>query len=145
MWPGTWDATRSEVLDRDGFACRRCSTDVSDVPKDRLHVHHVRPRSRDGPDEPENLLTLCHSCHDQRHRGRDSYYDEEFVQTVRGYGPITTTEAAEWMGCHESTARKRLGELADEGRVATTTIEGVTAWRPRRGIIGRIAAFLSPF
>lgn len=50
---------RKEVLARDGHRCQ-----APDCGRTRfLEVHHVRPRSRGGGHRPENLITLCGSCH----------------------------------------------------------------------------------
>jgi 5-methylcytosine-specific restriction endonuclease McrA len=50
---------RSEVLERDGFRCRRCGSGVDHGP---LVVDHVHPISRGGKTEMGNLQTLCHLC-----------------------------------------------------------------------------------
>ena len=54
-------AVRLAVLNRDDWRCQRCGS------AGPLHVHHIRPRSRGGPDETENLLTLCFRCHSTIH------------------------------------------------------------------------------
>jgi len=54
--------TRSEVLNRDGHACRNCGTHYS------LHIHHIRLRSEGGKHDIHNLLTLCKTCHRSAHR-----------------------------------------------------------------------------
>jgi len=53
--------TRARVLERDQHRCsgRFLGGECSAV----LDVHHILPRSEGGTDEPENLLTLCHSHH----------------------------------------------------------------------------------
>jgi len=57
------------VLNRDNHRCtftgpdgRRCETTRW------LDVHHIVPRSEGGPDEPENLTTLCSAHHRLVHR-----------------------------------------------------------------------------
>lgn len=47
---------RDAVLARDGHRCRGCQATA------RLTIDHIRPWSRGGTDEPENLQTLCQSC-----------------------------------------------------------------------------------
>ena len=59
-------AVRLAVLNRDGWRCQRCGS------AGPLHVHHLLPRSRGGPDETENLLTLCFRCHSEIHGGGPS-------------------------------------------------------------------------
>ncbi len=52
-------ALRREVLARDRHRCR-----VRGCGHTRfLEVHHLVPRSEGGGNEPENLVTLCASCH----------------------------------------------------------------------------------
>jgi len=59
---------RAMILDRDSYCCVACGG------TERLSVHHVVFRSREqGPmrHHPDNLQTLCGSCHDAAHgRGR---------------------------------------------------------------------------
>jgi hypothetical protein len=58
--------TKAYVLHRDDYTCqsgRRCKHAA------KLHVHHVVFRSHGGSDTPENLTTLCESCHDDLHAG----------------------------------------------------------------------------
>ena len=40
------------------------------IPSDDGHLegHHIVPVSCGGGDEPENLITLCKTCHAERHR-----------------------------------------------------------------------------
>lgn len=57
-----WDVRRKQILKRDGHACRYCGDDET-----QLHVHHIEPYDEfetDGQaNKPENLITLCASCH----------------------------------------------------------------------------------
>lgn len=50
---------RFAVLQRDAFRCRYCGTTAAES---ELHVDHVVPRALGGTDEPDNLVTSCHSC-----------------------------------------------------------------------------------
>jgi hypothetical protein len=43
--------------------------DTGSCQKGKLHVHHIVFRSQNGTDMPDNLITLCKSCHDQLHQG----------------------------------------------------------------------------
>jgi hypothetical protein len=54
------------VLSRDGYKCQSGQkTSHSQI----LHVHHKQFRSQGGSDAPDNLLTLCQTCHDGLHMG----------------------------------------------------------------------------
>lgn len=46
-----------KIMDRDGWKCYICGKEKN------LHVHHIIPRNRGGEHTPENLITLCGSCH----------------------------------------------------------------------------------
>lgn len=48
---------REAVMERDGYRCYICGKETN------LHVHHIVPRIQGGPHIPENLITLCASCH----------------------------------------------------------------------------------
>lgn len=62
----TWRAVRKRVLDRDGHACRFCGIG-DDEHRDEygrgLTAHHVIPEADGGRDHPDNLITVCESCH----------------------------------------------------------------------------------
>ncbi|MDS0282868.1 HNH endonuclease [Haloarcula onubensis] len=67
-YPDDWATMATLVRQRDGHQCRNCG--ALGGPRDgdaELHVDHQHPRSRDGPDHPSNLRTLCRSCHEARH------------------------------------------------------------------------------
>jgi len=53
--------TRWRVLSRDGWKCLACgrNTKAHGVV---LHVDHIHPRSKGGPDHMDNYQTLCESC-----------------------------------------------------------------------------------
>lgn len=59
--------TRQFVLDRDSYKCQHCKGKSKDS---KLEVHHIIFRSDNGSDEPENLITLCKTCHDAVHNGK---------------------------------------------------------------------------
>jgi hypothetical protein len=52
------------VLFRDGYSCQKCSGKKKD---NRLHVHHIVFRSKGGTNSPDNLITLCETCHENLH------------------------------------------------------------------------------
>lgn len=59
-----WARLRFEVLRRDGFRCRYCGARPIDGV--RLTVDHIKPRSKGGTDDIENLLTACSSCNEAK-------------------------------------------------------------------------------
>ena len=85
---GFWNV-REYVLFRDGHTCRCCKGKS----KDRiLNVHHIESR-KTGGNAPNNLVTLCESCHRRYHKGEielppsikrgNSYRDATFMSILR--------------------------------------------------------------
>jgi len=83
---GFWNV-REYVLHRDGHICQICKGKSRDKV---LEVHHIVSRQVGG-DRPDNLITLCRSCHQKLHRGelnielraRKGFKAETFMSTVR--------------------------------------------------------------
>lgn len=61
---GFWN-TREYVLFRDGHQCQHCHGKSRDS---ILNVHHLESRQTGG-NSPDNLITLCETCHKAYHRG----------------------------------------------------------------------------
>lgn len=61
---GFWNV-REYVLWRDGHTCRCCKGKSKDK---ILNVHHIESR-KTGGDAPNNLITLCETCHRGHHQG----------------------------------------------------------------------------
>lgn len=60
---GFWNV-REYVLWRDNHTCQCCHGKSKDK---RLNVHHIESR-KTGGDSPENLITLCETCHKRLHK-----------------------------------------------------------------------------
>ena len=52
---------RERVLRRDSWRCQFCGSMTN------LEVHHQIFRSHSGPDQDNNLITLCNGCHSLAH------------------------------------------------------------------------------
>lgn len=61
---GFWNI-REYVLFRDGHVCQCCKGESKDPV---LNVHHIESR-KTGGDSPDNLITLCETCHKGCHNG----------------------------------------------------------------------------
>ena len=61
---GFWNV-REYVLFRDGHICQCCKGRSKDKV---LNVHHIESR-KTGGDAPNNLITLCETCHSGYHKG----------------------------------------------------------------------------
>jgi diadenosine tetraphosphate (Ap4A) HIT family hydrolase len=75
-------STRYNVLKRAKYRCELCGAHETQV---ALHVDHIIPRSKGGPDDPSNFQALCQTCNtnkraedDTDFRGiLDSYSDRD--------------------------------------------------------------------
>ena len=75
---GFWNV-REYVLWRDGHECQCCH----DKSKDRvLNVHHIESR-KTGGDSPDNLVTLCETCHKAYHAGEVQLNLKRKFQSLR--------------------------------------------------------------
>ena len=65
VWLGTvqWQRRREQTLDHDDYRCQNCGSDEA------LVVHHTT-YARVGDEWPEDLTTLCRSCHEWEHQRR---------------------------------------------------------------------------
>lgn len=57
---------RADVLARDRHRCQAPGCSHTRF----LEVHHIKPQSRGGGNDPANLITLCAGCHRLHHQGR---------------------------------------------------------------------------
>ena len=65
------DPIRRQVLRRDNYACVECNWNHKLWnPSDARHLelHHVQHHALGGKNTPDNLITLCTVCHDEKHR-----------------------------------------------------------------------------
>jgi len=60
-----WRSLSDEIIQRDEHQCTRCSSAVD------LVVHHIIPWIISRDDSPDNLTTLCRTCHSNLHRADD--------------------------------------------------------------------------
>ena len=62
-----FENTKAYVRERDNCTCQYCHGKSKDK---RLEVHHLIHRADGGSDNPDNLITLCATCHARYHAGR---------------------------------------------------------------------------
>lgn len=77
-WSSDWRKMKRKVLARDHVECQVCKHQGK-VTTDNLLVHHILtleyyPSERLNED---NLITVCHACHNKIH-GLTSQYDDEW-------------------------------------------------------------------
>jgi len=89
---------RTLIKARDGSVCQRChyvenakviqiEGEAFELPADYanpINIHHILPRQYGGSDDPSNLITLCRSCHMQRHvELQAKYFSETLLEFYR--------------------------------------------------------------
>ncbi|AUX09866.1 restriction endonuclease [Halalkaliarchaeum desulfuricum] len=62
-----WDELRIRTLKQDKWECQKCGKRGGPYGNERVDVHHIVPKSKGGEDRINNLITLCHSCHEKEH------------------------------------------------------------------------------
>lgn len=80
-WGRTRNAYSNQIVWRDNLTCQDCGELLAfrnchgvDIPLEQgAEVHHILPVEDGGKDNPENLITLCHSCHIKRHKQINAY------------------------------------------------------------------------
>jgi len=75
---GFWNV-REYVLARDGHCCQWCQGKSKDQ---ILNVHHIETR-KTGGQSPDNLITLCETCHDLIHRTHQEYKIQRKANSFR--------------------------------------------------------------
>ena len=63
-----WENMKAYAKWRDGNKCRVCGKSPRTNSSVRLEVHHIRRRADGGSDTPDNVVTLCHECHEAHHQ-----------------------------------------------------------------------------
>ena len=63
-----WENSKAYAKWRDGYKCRACGKSPKADPSVKLEVHHIRRRADGGSDLPDNVVTLCHECHEAHHQ-----------------------------------------------------------------------------
>ena len=85
---GFWNV-REYVLFRDGHVCQWCQGKSKDK---ILNVHHIESR-KTGGDRPENLITLCETCHDDIHR---THQEHKIEKKNSGFRDATQMGLMRW-------------------------------------------------
>jgi hypothetical protein len=98
---------RMEILKRDHHRCRICGRSADDALDLRLHVHHVRPRALGGLTEPQNLITLCQTCHE----GLDPHYEFSLILKA---APLRMPDRADEVASFKRY-REAIRQMMDDG------------------------------
>jgi hypothetical protein len=106
---GFWNV-REYVLYRDGHKCQAPKCNGKDKV---LNVHHIESR-KTGGNRPDNLITLCESCHDKHHK--------EMVRLTlaqsKGFKAETYMSIVRWRLVNETGADHTYGYITKTNRMA---------------------------
>ncbi len=78
---------RQYILYRDNYTCQCCKGKSNDFV---LNIHHIESK-KTGGDSPNNLITLCKTCHNKFHKGeihlkfnrKKSFRDASFMNVMK--------------------------------------------------------------
>jgi RRXRR protein/HNH endonuclease len=85
---GFWNV-REYVLFRDGHHCQWCPGKSKDP---ILNVHHIESR-KTGSNHPDNLITLCETCHDLIHR---THQEQKIERKSKGFQDASQMGIMRW-------------------------------------------------
>lgn len=94
---GFWNV-REYVLFRDQHCCQRCFGKSQDK---ILNVHHIESR-KTGGDRPDNLITLCETCHNLIHR---THQEHAIPRRSGGLRDATQMGIIRWRIYHQAKER----------------------------------------
>ncbi len=98
---GFWN-TREYVLFRDEHRCQWCHGKSKDPV---LNVHHIESR-KTGGDSPENLITLCETCHSHIHQ---THQEHKIKRSTKSFRDATQMGIIRWRIYEEM--KKRFPEV----------------------------------
>jgi 5-methylcytosine-specific restriction endonuclease McrA len=92
-YPEHWQQRREKCLDSDEFACQKCGAQGGPNGSAQLHVHHIKPKSKGGSDKLSNLITVCHSCHEEVHNHAIPEFERAYAKSSYNSSSSTRTDA----------------------------------------------------
>lgn len=122
--------TRQYVLHRDSYKCACCGAKTTKKKEvkfhvDSLNVHHLESR-KTGGNAPNNLITLCETCHKLYHTGK--------LELPVGKRRIKSMRDATFMGIMRKTLIERLRNMFPNIEVKETMGYVTKYWRERKNI-----------
>lgn len=90
-YPSNWDSLSKQTKERDNWTCQKCGDQGGPYGNATVSAHHMVPKSDGGKDKLDNLITVCHSCHEEEHghhipagSGSGTYYgtSDEYADTT---------------------------------------------------------------
>ena len=116
---------RQYVLKRDGYKCQCCGAHTTKDKVVKLHVHHLESR-KTGGNAPDNLITLCASCHKAYHAGK--------IVLPKKKRALKSTRDAAFMGIMRKTLLQRLKTMFPRLEIHETRGYITKFWREKKHI-----------
>jgi len=106
---GFWNV-REYVLHRDNHTCQHCHGKKKDP---ILQVHHINGKADGATDRPEELLTVCKTCHDDHHTGIDPIPKKK----IKNFKPKTFMTAVRWKLVNALECKHTYGYITKHNRI----------------------------
>lgn len=100
-----WNRIKEAVLERDGLRCQACRKRKQ---RKQLTAHHILPREFGGTNEMDNLITVCHRCHD--------YVEESGFRTWREIAGCTLYIDWDEESRKDAESHDRAARIIDDAR-----------------------------
>lgn len=91
-YPADWETRRTDVYQRDDYACQNCGALGGPRGNAELHAHHIVPKSKGGTHKRSNLKTMCSECHKAIHGDAMAPDPEELLPANRDSIHVTTVQ-----------------------------------------------------
>lgn len=66
-YSSNWTDLARRTKKRDNWTCQKCGAKGGPIGSAQLHSHHMKTKKHGGEDDIDNLITICHSCHEEEH------------------------------------------------------------------------------
>jgi len=106
---GFWNV-REYVIHRDNHTCQHCKGKKKDK---ILQVHHINGRIEGATDRPEELMTVCKTCHDEHHKGIDLIPMKE----IKNFKPEAFMSAVHWKLTELLNCKHTFGYITKSNRI----------------------------
>jgi len=106
---GFWN-TREYVLHRDNHTCQHCKGKSGDK---ILQVHHINGKKEGATNRPEELLTVCKTCHEKHHKGISTIPDKE----IHRFKPETFMTIVRWKLVNVLNCKYTYGYITKQNRI----------------------------
>ncbi len=106
---GFWNI-REYVLHRDNHTCQHCHGKKKDK---ILQIHHINEKAEGATDRPEELLTVCKTCHDEHHAGIDIIPKKK----IKNFKPETFMTMVRWKIVNALGCRHTYGYITKHNRI----------------------------